>query len=152
MTRSRMQTVRLRLNRGLHEQPNYADLDYVRDCKNVWAPNGDPEQRPGLQRLKNGMRLWKNAFLTTAQRAAIDASLCDLCITDIGGTKLAVSGTMPLDLSGLAVGDAIYFGIARDSLLASAGSLMLGQSYSVYLSTPVTVSYTHLTLPTKRIV
>ena len=47
MGRKDYQHVLLKLNKGINQQADLAEPDQCADARNVWAPNGKVERRPG---------------------------------------------------------------------------------------------------------
>ena len=101
MGRRDYQRVLLKLNKGINQQADLAEPDQCADARNVWAPNGKVERRPGY----------------LSARASFDLGAAVTTNSDVGiakGAEGAPTGPVgnTMTLSSLAKGDYWYLGYA----------------------------------------
>ena len=77
MGRNTLAEFNTRFSRGLNQQPNYANLEECADCLNVYAPDGELQNRPGHE----GIRYLD--FLTAVTQNAAETN--SNVFEDVGG-------------------------------------------------------------------
>jgi len=108
---------------GVNIEPENAKPNQVLDCRNVWAPHGILEQRPGYMGIRTILKQEAEAWTGSVVVKETPAGTYD---------SIAIAGGGNLDLSSLAVGSAwLVGGTSKTNIAAVIVSVLTTNSNNV---------------------